>query len=146
MESSIRLGAPDAFISFRFLAEESSAGGYSEDFCFYFSVKVGPFSCVDLKIWIDRESLRSFLAQIEKNDVSAKARLELNAMSPEDFKLEVESSDSLGHYALDVSCGKWIYVGNFDHHCSTNVGLGLDQTDLARLATYFRRLSRKAEP
>ncbi|REJ77914.1 MAG: hypothetical protein DWQ47_16270 [Acidobacteria bacterium] len=145
MDSSFRLGTPGDFLSFRFLAEESCAGGYSEDLCFFVSAKVGPFLCSDLKIWIDRGSLKSFLTQIKENDVSTLAKFELSAMSPEEFKIEIESSDSLGHYAVDVSCGKWLYVGESHHYCSMNVGLGVDQTDLAHLANYFWGLYGKGE-
>ncbi|XGV95719.1 MAG: hypothetical protein ACAF41_23625 [Leptolyngbya sp. BL-A-14] len=51
-------------------------------------------------MWVDRESLKSFVAQLRELENQRQGEAELSSMSPGQFWLRIFSTDSLGHVAL----------------------------------------------
>ena len=65
----------------------------------------------DEDVWIEDEVFAQFLGQLEALESSRSGSGRLEAMSPDDFVLQIESVDSAGHMMITTKLGKCRRVG-----------------------------------
>ncbi|MBE9182755.1 hypothetical protein IQ268_29915 [Oculatella sp. LEGE 06141] len=88
-------------------------------------------------MWVDLQSLRSFVNQLQELEKQRQGEAELSSMSPGQFWLRIFSTDSLGHMAL---------VGHLSGHLSRfkhelKFGFSFDPSALPSIVKDFQAIA-----
>ncbi|MHC4505435.1 MAG: WapI family immunity protein [Planctomycetota bacterium] len=57
-------------------------------------------------VWLEREAIQRFADDLSRFAETRKGHARLEAMSPDEFTLEIAASDELGHYSLAVKMSR----------------------------------------
>lgn len=110
---------------------------------------LGEFSGLHDGVWLDTDSLRVFRTQLQALQVTRRGGAAVVAMSPDEFRLNVDAYDTAGHLSVTVQLERNRYeafghaptrlIGAFEMHSEYMAGLiggvnailGFDATDAA---------------
>ncbi|WDE09371.1 hypothetical protein [Thalassomonas haliotis] len=62
-------------------------------------------------IWLELPEMERFLSELKTLDEKRNGSAKISSMSPEEFTLEIRSSDSLGHMEIETQLHRYQYSG-----------------------------------
>ena len=118
----------------RVLEEQSSAGNVKVKVNISLQEFTGSYS----EVWFNNEKILEFISQLEKLNLSRKGRAKIESISPEEFMLEIKSSDSLGHMEAEVFLQRYQYSGQKYRPVKISGYFEVDSIEINKLLTYFK--------
>jgi hypothetical protein len=109
-----------------------------EDVLLNITVQVSSYSAAD-QCWIAANDLERFLADLRRLEARRQGEAVLVGASPDDFRLEFCSTDSVGHMAVKGHVG-WAKSDGF--LLQLKFGFGFEPDRLPSLVDYFEMISR----
>jgi hypothetical protein len=102
------------------------------------------FSGEYTKVWLQPEAIERFEAHLSELERTRQGKAELESISPNEFKLEIFSVDSVGHIALSFRLQRPIYAFRSSILLKTEIGFELDAGRMAQLLRDVKELRKKA--
>jgi hypothetical protein len=75
------------------------------------SVKFQEFQGRYSSVWIELTELQNFHNQLNKLEKSRQGSASIKSMNPDEFIIEIRSSDKLGHMEIEISLKRYQYSG-----------------------------------
>lgn len=91
-------------------------------------------------VWISREDLHSFLADLRSLERSRRGEARLSSMSPDDLSLHIRITDPAGHVRIDTAISRTYYGSDFEP-AAVRLGFAFDPSRLPAILASFERLA-----
>lgn len=91
-------------------------------------------------VWVSREDLRSFLADLRSLERSRRGEARLASMSPDELSLHIRITDPAGHVRIDAAIWRIHYGSDFEP-AAVRLGFSFDPSRLPTILKSFERLA-----
>ncbi len=98
------------------------------------------FSGSHSDVWLSQPDLAAFVKQLRIVVDSRKGTAKLEAMSPDEFSLELRATDSLGHYEVSVRLCRYQYSGPTHWLTAVSGGFEFEPDQLPSILAAFQAL------
>ena len=102
------------------------------------SVQLQDFRGMYGGIWFEVTAIKDFIGSLESLDISRKGSAKITSMSPEEFALEIRSSDNLGHMEIEVYLHRYQYSGSKNWPIYLRGGFEAQPENIKQLTSCFK--------
>ena len=92
-------------------------------------------------VWIGLTEMERFITELETLDEKRNGSAKISSMSPEEFSLEIRSSDSLGHIEIEAQLHRYQYSGPQHWPIFLKGGFETPPETIRQLISCFRALT-----
>ena len=107
----MKIGSEDEFIEIEELERNPESTPCARDVNVKVSLSLQAFSGSYGGVWLGRPEMERFISELEILDERRNGCATISSMSPEEFTLEIRSSDSLGHMEIETKLHRHQYSG-----------------------------------
>lgn len=93
------------------------------------------------EIWLELAEMERFITELETLDEKRNGSAKISSTSPEEFALEIRSSDSLGHMEIEAHLHRYQYSGPKYWPIYLKGGFETEPETIRRLISFFKALT-----
>ncbi|TCO96866.1 WapI family immunity protein [Rubrivivax gelatinosus] len=102
------------------------------------SAKTSLFLVEASNAWLEWPDVEAFIAELEALNRDLNGKVELYAMSPEDFNLTIENLDSKGHIGVSFTIGSRNHTDNGQFTSSVTGGFEVLPSEIEAVLMWFK--------
>ncbi len=137
---NVRIQFDDNLIELSFLERAPRGVPNEGDVHVSVLVNLGKFSAFHKSVWLEERVLKVFINQLGTLELTRKGVATLEACSPEDFRLEIRSRDTLGHLVVEIWLCQYQYSGPTYWPTKLSGGFEIDPCSIKSVLDDFKRL------
>lgn len=92
-------------------------------------------------VWLELPEMERFISELEALGLERKGTAKLSSMNPEEFTLEIHSSDSLGHMEIETQLHRYQYSGPKYWPIYLKGGFEVEPETISQLISCFKSLT-----
>lgn len=92
-------------------------------------------------IWLEASALMCFVNELKVAENCRQGGASLQSMSPDEFRLHIQSRDAVGHFAVEVLLSRHHHSGPANRLTSVSGGFEIDPDSLPAVLNAFKALS-----
>ena len=93
------------------------------------------------EVWLELAEMERFIMELEILDEKRNGNAKISSMSPEEFALEIRSSDSQGHMEIEAHLHRYQYNGSKRWPIFLKGGFETQPETIRQLISYFKALT-----
>lgn len=107
------------------------------------TVKIKEFQGSYSGVWLEVPEMKKFLEELKALDKSRKGSAKISSTSPEEFILEIRSSDNLGHIEIETQLHRLQWSGPTYWPILLKGGFEVEPEAISELILCFKNLTNK---
>lgn len=107
----MKIGNKSEYIELKELEKNPKGTPGAGDINLQVNIKLQDFQGSYSGVWVESTEMNRFLVELKALEKSRKGNAKISSMSPEEFILEIRSSDNLGHMEIETQLHRLQFSG-----------------------------------
>ncbi|QFT12986.1 hypothetical protein [Vibrio sp. THAF190c] len=137
----MKIGTKEEYIELEELERNPEGSPCAGDVNVSVALALQAFSGSHDGIWFELPEIERFIAELETLDEKRNGNAKISSMSPEEFVLEIRSSDALRHMEIEVQLHRYQYSGPKYWPIHLNGGFETQPETIRQLISCFKSLT-----
>jgi hypothetical protein len=137
----MKIGTKEEFIEIEELEREPEGSPCAGDVNVSVALALQEFSGSYDGVWLALPEMERFVGELEILDEKRNGSAKISSMSPEEFVLEIRSSDTLGHMEIEAQLHRHQYSGPKYWPIHLNGGFETQPETIRQLISCFKALT-----
>ncbi|WYD81882.1 MAG: hypothetical protein V8K32_05740 [Candidatus Electrothrix gigas] len=138
----MRIGSEKEYLEIEELERNSGGTSCSGDVNVRVALSLQDFSGSYDGVWLELPEMQSFLSELDALDAERKGSAKISSISPEEFTLEIRSSDALGHMEIEAQLHRYQYSGPKYWPIILKGGFEVEPETIGQLISCFKELTK----
>jgi len=137
----MKIGTKEAYVEIEELERYPGSTPCSGDVKVNVTLAFQNFSGSYDEVWLELAEMERFIMELEILDEKRNGNAKISSMSPEEFALEIRSSDSQGHMEIEAHLHRYQYNGSKRWPIFLKGGFETQPETIRQLISYFKALT-----
>lgn len=138
----MKFGSENEYIEIDELERSPEGAPCAGDVNVRVNLKLQSFSGSYDGVWLEFPEIERFISNLEELDKTRSGSAKVESMSPDEFTLEVRSSDSLGHMEIEAQLHRYQYSGSKSWPIHLKGGFEVEPEIIRSLLSCFKLLTK----